>query len=351
MIIKRVKINKLFGFLNYDLVFPEGRKVIITGPNGFGKTMILNILFAYMQNDIDKLMSYPFRSVDIFTSSGDVSVENDKLNDESKFNEEDDFNQRNVIMINSDRANNIEDLDERIREHRDLLVSILNDSLHNQKKVISVVRSMFSIVHTENRLGLASLPPMVNERLVGIIQRLKESNRYGFFPELNDLLESNVSVYYSNETDGAAISGLISEFFSMYNHVADTIKRVSTFIEIVNGFEFAFKKIVPCSKHGFAVKNIFNELVEIDKLSSGEKNIISIMFDLIFKTENGATILIDEPEISLHVSWQRDLIYRFEQISECSLYNQLIIATHSPEIINDDWESSIDLYANHEVCR
>ncbi|MGL4431185.1 MAG: AAA family ATPase [Plesiomonas shigelloides] len=353
MIIKRVTIEKLFGFLDYDLVFPEGRKVIITGPNGFGKTMILNIIFAYMKNDIEKLMSLPFGSVDIYTDSKcERFVRNENCVNKltAKDTMFDDLTPSNVIMIDSDRSSNIDVLDSKISRQRELLTSILNESMFRQAKVVASVNAIFSIAHRENKKGMIKLPPMINERLIGLVNVLKDCNKYGFFGELKWVVDDNSSEYYFNELDVVVLKNLINEFFVRYESVGDVIKRVRTFIDIVNDFEFAFKNMVPCRYNGFAMKNIFNEDVEMTKLSSGEKNIISIMFDLIFKTENGAIILIDEPEISLHVSWQRDLICRFNKISSCSDYNQLIIATHSPEIINDDWKSSIDLYTNHRVC-
>jgi len=46
MKINSIKIKHLFEILNYDISFKTDEKVlIITGPNGFGKTMILNIIF------------------------------------------------------------------------------------------------------------------------------------------------------------------------------------------------------------------------------------------------------------------------------------------------------------------
>ena len=58
------------------------------------------------------------------------------------------------------------------------------------------------------------------------------------------------------------------------------------------------------------------------------------MFDLLFNVKAGSLVLIDEPEISLHVSWQLKFISDVEKISELSNF-QFIVATHSPQIIND----------------
>ena len=39
-------------------------------------------------------------------------------------------------------------------------------------------------------------------------------------------------------------------------------------------------------------------------LSSGEQHELVIIYELLFRTDNNAIILIDEPELSLHVDWQ-----------------------------------------------
>jgi len=75
-------------------------------------------------------------------------------------------------------------------------------------------------------------------------------------------------------------------------------------------------------------KNLFT----IDELSTGEKTLLSKVLYLYFQDYKDKVILIDEPELSLHPSWQNKVlkIYKnFAEQNEC----QIIIATHSPHII------------------
>ena len=60
------------------------------------------------------------------------------------------------------------------------------------------------------------------------------------------------------------------------------------------------------------------------------------MIDLLFNVPKGAIVLIDEPEISLHVAWQILFISDVKQIAELVGF-KFIVATHSPQIINDQW--------------
>lgn len=52
--------------------------------------------------------------------------------------------------------------------------------------------------------------------------------------------------------------------------------------------------------------------------------------------------MIDEPEISLHVSWQMNFINDVQEIANLSGFH-FIVATHSPQIINNWWSQAIQL--------
>ncbi len=67
--------------------------------------------------------------------------------------------------------------------------------------------------------------------------------------------------------------------------------------------------------------------IGLQSLSSGEKHILRILFDALSAGES--SFIIDEPEISLHIDWQNEVI---KAIQELNPSLQLIVATHSPEV-------------------
>jgi predicted ATP-binding protein involved in virulence len=84
-------------------------------------------------------------------------------------------------------------------------------------------------------------------------------------------------------------------------------------------------------------KNIFftnslNEKISIDDLSTGEKELLNKVFSLYTSDIKDSVILIDEPEISLHPSWQNRIVKIYTNFAKQN-NNQIIIATHSPQII------------------
>lgn len=66
-----------------------------------------------------------------------------------------------------------------------------------------------------------------------------------------------------------------------------------------------------------------------ENLSSGEKQILIILLTTLLQDRKEYILLLDQPEISLHIDWQRTLIKNIRQINpNC----QIIIATHSPTV-------------------
>lgn len=77
-------------------------------------------------------------------------------------------------------------------------------------------------------------------------------------------------------------------------------------------------------------------------MNSGEKNLIIMLYDILFNAHEYSIILVDEPEISLNINWHYDFIDILKEIKELKLF-QYIIATHSPQIVNDNISKCIDL--------
>lgn len=70
------------------------------------------------------------------------------------------------------------------------------------------------------------------------------------------------------------------------------------------------------------------------QLSSGEKQLLVILLTVLVQDNKPSILLMDEPEISLHLDWQENLI---NYIRELNPNAQLIIATHSPGLIMGGW--------------
>lgn len=70
------------------------------------------------------------------------------------------------------------------------------------------------------------------------------------------------------------------------------------------------------------------------QLSSGEKQMLVILLTVLVENNENYTLLMDEPEISLHIEWQQKLL---QLIRDLNPNVQIILSTHSPALIMDGW--------------
>lgn len=126
--------------------------------------------------------------------------------------------------------------------------------------------------------------------------------------------------------------------FSRFDEI---FERVSLFKEIINE-KFQFKSVLVSREKGINVKTDDGRDIALSDLSSGEQHELVLLYELLFAVKDDALILIDEPELSLHVGWQIRFIPDLQRIQKLKSL-QIIMATHSPQIINDRWDLTVAL--------
>ncbi len=109
------------------------------------------------------------------------------------------------------------------------------------------------------------------------------------------------------------------------------VERVDLFTEMINDL-FEHKQVEVSMRHGFRFLTEEKQLLPPDRLSSGEQHQLVLLYNLLFRVPEHALILVDEPELSLHVTWQQQVIRNFMSISRLRDLD-FLIATHSPEIV------------------
>lgn len=147
-------------------------------------------------------------------------------------------------------------------------------------------------------------------------------------------------------------------------YLQDADKKLDPFKKIIEKIELLeniinsrlnHKELKISSKQGLQVtKKKTGENIPLSSLSSGEQHEIILIFDLLFNVPENCLVLIDEPEISLHVAWQRKFIPDVLNVSSVANF-RFIIATHSPQIMGtyideaqrlgspeDPWDSEVE---------
>lgn len=80
------------------------------------------------------------------------------------------------------------------------------------------------------------------------------------------------------------------------------------------------------------------EIITPYQLSSGEKQMLVILLTALVENQEHYALLMDEPEISLHIEWQQKLISLIRKINPNA---QIILSTHSPALIMDGWMGNV----------
>jgi predicted ATP-binding protein involved in virulence len=155
-----------------------------------------------------------------------------------------------------------------------------------------------------------------------------------------------------------AIDESTKNILSVY--VDDVEKKLSVFDEIVskidllrniinNKFAYSYKEMNFNKEKGFVFKTLYDpsslsdlKTLSPTDLSSGEQHELVLLYELLFKVQPNSLVLIDEPELSLHVGWQSQFLKDLQEITKLADLD-VLMATHSPDIIQDRWDLTVEL--------
>lgn len=122
------------------------------------------------------------------------------------------------------------------------------------------------------------------------------------------------------------------EKLSPYKKIAD---KLQLFLGTLSKHFLSKKLIIGSNKKLYITSEITKDEIPIDRLSSGEQNELILFYYLIFDCDEKHLVLIDEPEISLHIKWLDKLLPIFKQIADGNSL-QMLIATHSPDFVGNN---------------
>nr|WP_315422548.1 AAA family ATPase [uncultured Pedobacter sp.] len=198
-----------------------------------------------------------------------------------------------------------------------------------EKKIISFLNENHNSNSREKKLAET---PEVN---------VTENNISKYFKSLRKLLKDNPTdkslEYVVNLSHFSKVNKLINAFSTFEENSKQEIAPLEEFIAVINDFLIDSAKRLYFEKKTSQLKydiidsegKIVESGININTLSSGERQILILFTYIKYRKEK--LFMIDEPELSLHIKWQEDFlkaIYKFKKPD-----TQLIIATHSPEII------------------
>ena len=295
--IKSIKISQLFGDKNIKWNLQKTN--VLVGKNGMGKSTILQLIIATLSKKDTFKKSFLCESITIFTEQEDIfSMRNETITDEIRKALlkalQDNPKILEQIKSESDNKFNSEQFYENLNNpyNKSELTAFISSSNDNDDKLnFEFISTVNLNANSTQNLSLAN----------GEIQNILDLE---IQTELQRLLAINDEVL--NKQLITALNIMFSE--------SEKKVRLNT------DFELEFF--------------INNETLYFPQLSSGERQVIYILLKVAIATRNNALILMDEPEISLHLSWQEKLLTQIRKINPNS---QIIIVTHSPAIVMNGW--------------
>lgn len=425
MRIESIQIKGLFEIFEYDISLDNKENLyIITGPNGFGKTMILNIIFNLFNRRFDFFEKLVFGSIDI-TLTGNISILITKIIEEkssTKFeftkdnhniggfeypsiDTQDFLNLLSTPIWSFENSNSSElqssvmptlkklsidytkllsdnnyyvDISNANRKFKipNEIINILNSvkvhliqeqrlftKVQNASSTNTLEKNQTLMVETINAYAKELQEQIIVASQVSLktTQQLESSYPGRLVKETSSLNKeeydekfqalkakqvklSKFGLYEGNQeeleysaTDSKALYVYLNDLEKKLGVFDELLEKLELFTGILNERRFTFKSIQVDREEGFYFKTSKGTKLELSQLSSGEQHEVVLLFELIFNAQQNVVVLIDEPEISLHVTWQKEFLNDLLKIIEIQQF-QVIVATHSPSIIHDRWD-------------
>ncbi|WP_170967994.1 AAA family ATPase [Vibrio sp. F13] len=170
------------------------------------------------------------------------------------------------------------------------------------------------------------------ENLVRRFEKMEEDNRNKRDIELDETTNKIMSDWFVNQHQLKRIDRLFSKVETYQSEKNRIYARLSRFEMLVNKFLNETGKHVRISNKGRLSVMFSGGERDLSVLSSGERQIIIMLAHLVLnkRLRKDGVFIVDEPELSLHISWQDMFV---DAIREAGPNLQIILATHSPSII------------------
>jgi energy-coupling factor transporter ATP-binding protein EcfA2 len=179
--------------------------------------------------------------------------------------------------------------------------------------------------------------------LKDIIKELPAGKAVGEAISKRDGITEPILRWFQIRPQEARVNQIVSFIDSYNEELRKLYEGVDRYRALTNRFiNDSRKSIVFAPDEKLVVELPNGDIAPLASLSSGERQIVVILTHLAFneRARQANVLIIDEPEISLHVRWQEIFV---DALRDANPSTQVILATHSPSIILDRAEKCVDL--------
>ena len=308
--IKSIDIEKVYGKNNIKWELEKNVNILL-GKNGSGKSTVIKLIDACINNRKEILEQYGFPSIELTL---------DQVYENGETKEVKIKNSNSLSNITSVLLNTFDSNENRANKNKSYLDS----------KLLKLIDDFGKYQRSLNKI-IAKDTEKNSERSDDILEKILNSK-------------------------GAVNDELIIEFketkVRIDSIIQDVNKPINELKNILDYYLNTTRKtvIIDDEKEPLLVKFTDNDkYITTNLLSSGEKQLIIIFLTIILQKDKPFILLMDEPETSLHVEWQSTLIDKMQNLNSDM---QIIIATHNPLITLNRKEKEIGIIdANKEVIQ
>lgn len=331
MIIKRIEVENFWGkyYIKWDL---DNSVNILTGINGAGKSTLFDLISSIIIGG--KTPKF------LVTKSSRVKIEFDDGSTLVNIN----FNDSYLALQRQAKDNEV------LNELKEDIDSDFNSTSRKTRLNSIMLNASISFVENKDKEKIP-ISRFLNQLNVDIIstfdepltiieekskwESLKEDGvRSSLDNELHNLQEQ-YSFYI-----GDLASRIEQIIMSGNNPSIESLTKLyatkNLFIETINELFKSTGKVIDINNSKLSFKIVEDNIpISIYELSSGEKQMLYILWKVLIQDQKPYIIFLDEPEISLHVDWQEVLISKIKLLNpNC----QIVLATHAPTVVLDGWQ-------------
>ena len=359
MRITKIAVKGLFGMFDHEIPLnQESRITIIHGPNGVGKTVLLRMVHGLFNFEYEFLGKTPFESMSVFFENGGV-INVHRISDGdvllTSYSEKDGSLASPPFEVKLTSEHNLYEEAEHVwpdsryvegggtsfwevktEELSGDFPPVSATSRLTRARLLEEYPQIHSRVYGEMPDWFANVRKDAHTSLIRTQRLISDSVSWSELEESNRLNELGEGYHFPHP-----------EYAVEQTRLARGVARAggdarNVFEDIINA-RFLFKSIEMGENNlwGIVDKN-GNEVDEFNLLSSGEQHILILYDRLLFKTHPDTLVMIDEPELSMNVVWQRNFLKDLQRIIELRKFD-VLVATHSPEVIYDKWDWTVAL--------
>ena len=226
-----------------------------------------------------------------------------------------------------------------VRHYSDNLATMLQRTLTEYATLSQSLDRTFPVRLVEEPTNPTLSTDQVKQKLTEVEEKRSSIMEAGLLGQEHESLSVPV-VQSVDESRRSVLAVYAQDALRKLSVFDELYARVNTFTRIANA-RFLYKQVT-VNTDGLEVAAMDGSQLDLEMLSSGEQHELVLLYDLLFDIPDNSLILIDEPELSLHVAWQEEILSDLHEMAKLSNF-RVLLATHSPQIIGDNWDLAVEL--------